>query len=65
MNGFKLKPWDFPGVPVADSGLPIQGANLGLILDQGTKKKKKIPQWRFKILCATIKTWGRQINIFL
>ena len=41
MNGFKLKPWDFPGVPVADSGLPIQGANLGLILDQGTKKKKK------------------------
>ena len=43
MNGFKLKPWDYPGVPVADSGLPIQGANLGLILDQGTKKKKKNP----------------------
>ena len=41
MNGFKLKPCYFPGVPVADSGLPIQGANLGLILDKGTKKKKK------------------------
>ena len=49
MNGFKLKPWDFPGVPVADSGLPIQGANLGLIPDQRTRshmwqlKKKKNP----------------------
>ena len=50
---------NFPGGPVAKNHTP-NAEDPGLIPGQGTRSHR--PQLRLKILSASTKTWGSQIN---